>query len=153
MELEYQRLDFLLCINKKERIEGKLPSPEGIIHVRRFNPSLGSWVLPLGLWVRRLGSWVHCLSLWVLLLGFAAQVRWFVGLSIGFVTGFMVDLLFRVVSTLISCLCLYLCFCCFFGCGFFFSEGRRVRGFFSKGSKGRRRKDWLFGFLMWNSSV
>nr|POE84986.1 hypothetical protein CFP56_79119 [Quercus suber] len=31
---------------------------------REFNPSLGSWFLPLG-------SWVRCLSSWVLLLGFA----------------------------------------------------------------------------------
>ena len=67
------------------------------------------------------------------------------GLSIGFVAGFMVDLLFRVVSTLISCSCLYLCFCCFFGCcGFFFSEGRRVRGFFFKGEQRKKKKRLAF---------
>ena len=113
-------LEFLLCIDKKERNKG-----ENYLRLSRgFNPSLGSWVSPprswvspLGSWVHHLGSWVCYLSSWVLLLGFAAG---FVDCQlsspfIGFAGCPSCDFCFDPHL----CLCLCLCFCCLFGCGRF----------------------------------
>ena len=134
MELEYQRLEFLLCTNKKERIEGKRPSPKRIIHVRGFNQTLGSWVRHLGLWVCRLSSWVLLLGFAA---GFIAGIHWFMGSPIRFTTGFVWFLLGFVFVWVRHCFY-------FVPCSWIFFRGEQRK---------KKRRDWLFGFLMWNSSV
>ena len=125
MEIEYERLEFLLCTNIKERNIGKMTFTWGLqtflgsnqawVHgFCRLGHGSATWVLGFtSSWVRQLGSPVR---------GFAAAS-----------CGFSFNLFF-----------------CFFGChGFFFFFFQRG-GFFSKEEEGETK---LFGFLLWNLSV